>query len=311
MKRSKLALIIVFLALLAAVIWLLAKRSDRETLRPVFGADSTAFHRIEIANADASITFMKQEGIWRIVNPIKWDVEKNRFGQFLGDVILADFSTESVATGKEALEKYGLTRDKALRIKAFDSRDKLLREVWFGDPGNPLDYFCYPGETEVHQIGNKVVSLYGPELGSWRSPYALSLEPDQVLSIQVDHSGTGYEITRAGELWKYQDNQESFDVPAGNLALSIILNDLSGIGAPSLTGKDELPSPNSEPTADCAAVIKLRDNSEISLSLHSWKGSQLLKIDRYPDSYFLVDQSIASHLTAPAKLFRATALPSP
>lgn len=310
MTRSKPALLIVFLALLAAVIWLLAKRSGRETFRPVFSADSTAFHRIEIANADTSITFMNQEGIWRIVSPIKWDVEKNRFRQFMREVILAEFSTESVATGQEALKKYDLTKDKALRIKAYDSRDKLLREVWFGDPGNPLDYFCYPSETEVYQAGTKVVTLYGPELEPWRSPYALSLQPDQLLSIKVDLSGSGYELTRAGELWHYRDKQENFDIPAGNLTLAIILNDLSGLGAPSLPGTDELPPPNSEPTADCAAVIKLQGNSDVSISFHSWKGSQLLKIDRYPDSYFLVDQGIVTHFAVPPKLFM-TAAPEP
>ncbi len=306
MKKSKLVLLIVFLLLLAAVIVLRLTRSDQESSKAIFSADSTAVAGIEIASPDTSIAFTLQDGRWRITRPVSWDVEEGHFRLFLQDVILESYSTEPIASGKEALEQYRLTKDKALRIKAFDARDKLLREVWFGDPGNPFDYFCFAGATEVYQVRSKVVSFYGPKLESWRSPYALSLFPDQLFTIKVKHPQNSYELTRDGNIWHYRDKLEDFNIPPGNLVMGKLLNALSHLGSNTMLSGETLPPAASVPAPECEVELLLNDNTKVRISFHPWENKNfLLKIDRYPDSYFVVLFDTVFRFTRNAALFRA------
>ncbi|MCB5246997.1 MAG: DUF4340 domain-containing protein [Candidatus Cloacimonetes bacterium] len=305
MPRNKLILLIVFLALLAVAIWLLATRSDRESTKAIFSADSTAVTSIEIASPDTSISFVQADGRWRISRPVEWDVDEGHFQLFWRDVIRARYSTEPIASGNEALEQYRLTKDKALRIKAFDARDKLLREVWFGDPGNPFDYFRFQGSNEVFQIRSKVVSFYGPKLESWRSPYVLSLFSDQMLFIKVKHSKNSYELTRDGQIWHYRDQREEFDIPSGNLVMGKILNALARLGSNTMLSGDTLPPEGSVPAPVCEVEVMLRDNSTLNISFHPWEENYLMKTDRYPDSYFVMLFDTVFRFTRHASLFRA------
>ncbi len=305
MKKSKLILLIVFLVLLAVVVYLLLTRTDKETFRPIFTADSTAVARIEIADPDTSITFVQKDQLWRISQPVNWDVEEGHFQLFLREVIHEQYSTEPVASGKDALKQYRLTKDKALRIKVFGARDKLLREVWFGDPGNPYDYFCFKGGTDVYQIRRKVVSFYGPTLESWRSPYALSLFSDEMLSIKVKHSKNSYELTRDGEIWHYQDKLEDFDIPPRNLVMGKLLNALSHLGSNTMLSGDTLPPEGSVPAPECEVEVLLKDSSKVMISFHPWEDNYLMKIDRYPDSYFIMLFDTVFRFTRHALLFRA------
>lgn len=305
MKRSKLILLIVFLVLLAAVVYLLRTGTDKETFKPIFTADSTAVSRIEIANRDTSITFVRKDSRWKITQPIKWDVEENHFSVFLAEVIHKQYSPEPVASGKDALATYALTPEKALRIKVFDTKDKLLREVWFGDLGNPFDYFCYKGGTDVYQIRSKVVSLYGPNLDSWRTSYALSIFSDEMLSIKVKHSKNSYELTRDGATWHYQDKLEDFDIPPRNLVMGKILNALSMLGSNTMLSGNTLPPEGSVPAPECEVEVMLKDNSKEKISFHPWEDKYLMKIDRYPDSYFVMLFDTVFRFTRYASLFRA------
>jgi hypothetical protein len=305
-KRSKIYLLAVFLLLLAVVAALLFTRRDRESSKAIFSADSTAVAAIEIASPDTSIAFKRENGSWRITRPVNWGIEEGHFQLFMRDVILKQYSTEPLAAGKEALQQYRLTKDKALRIKAFDARNKLLREVWFSDLGNPFDYFCFAGDNEVFQIRSKVNSFYGPKLESWRSPYALSLFSDQLLSIRVKHPQNSYELTRDGNIWHFKDKLEDFDVPPGNLVMGKLLNALSHLGSNTMLSGDTLPPASAVPAPECEVELMLSDNSRVKISFHAWEdGNYLLKIDRYPDSYFVVLFDTVFRFTRNAALFRA------
>ncbi|HNU54759.1 MAG TPA: DUF4340 domain-containing protein [Candidatus Syntrophosphaera sp.] len=306
MKKNKLVLLAVFLLMLASVVILVLTRRDRESNRAIFSADSTVVAAIEIASPDTSISFALENGRWRITKPVAWDVEEGHFQLFMRDVILKQYSTEPIASGKEALKQYRLTKDNALRIKAFDARNKLLREVWFGDLGNPFDYFCFAGGTNVFQIRSKVNSFYGPKLESWRSPYALSLFPDQLLTINVKHQKNSYELTRNGDIWHYSDKIEDFDIPPGNLVMGKLLNALSHLGSHTMLSGETLPPASSVPAPECEVDLMLNDNSRVKLSFHAWENKNyLLKIDRYPDSYFVVLFDTVFRFTRHAALFRA------
>ncbi len=306
MKKSKLVLLIVFLLLLAVAVWLLLTSSKEEKTRPIFTADSTAVHRIEIASPDASISFEKQDGGWRIIQPVDWAVDEGHFQLFLREVIQERYSTESIASGPKALEQYHLTKDKALRIKAFDARNKLLREAWFGDPGNFFDYFRFAGDSEVYQIKRKVNSFYGPKLESWRSPYLFGIFPDQMLSIRVRHTKNSYELTRDGNIWHYKDRLEDFEVPPGNEVMGRLLNAMSSLRSNTMLSGNTLPPEGSVPEPECEVEVMLTDNSTLSFSFHPWEDdTYLLKIDRHPNSYFVVIYDTVQRFIRHAGLFRA------
>ena len=306
MKRSKIYLLAVFLLLLAVVAALLFTRRDRESSKAIFSADSTAVAAIEIASPDTSIAFKRENGSWRITRPVNWGIEEGHFQLFMRDVILKQYSTEPLAAGKEALQQYRLTKDKALRIKAFDARNKLLREAWFGDPGNFFDYFRFAGDSEVYQIKRKVNSFYGPKLESWRSPYLFGIFPDQMLSIRVRHTKNSYELTRDGNIWHYKDRLEDFEVPPGNEVMGRLLNAMSSLRSNTMLSGNTLPPEGSVPEPECEVEVMLTDNSTLSFSFHPWEDdTYLLKIDRHPNSYFVVIYDTVQRFIRHAGLFRA------
>jgi hypothetical protein len=305
MKKGKLILLIVLAVLIALAIYLASTRKTKETIRPIFTVDSISVAGIEIADRDTSIAFSKASGRWRITQPINWDVEEGHFKLFLDEVIFEEYSVEPVAAGREAIEKYGLTEATALKIKAFDSKNKLIREVWFGDPGNPFDYFRFKGGSDVFQIRRKVCAFYGPKLESWRSPFALSLFPDQMLSIDVKHTKNTYKLSRNGIVWHYQDKQEDFDIPAGNETMGKILNSLTRLGSNSILTKEQAPAKLAAPV--CEVTVMLTGNTTEKITFHPWEDKYLMTIGRFPDMYFVMLFDSVFRFTRHAAMFRAVA----
>ena len=302
MKNNKIILLIVFLALLAVAIYLLSSRQKKETLKPIFPADSTSIAKIEIANPDTSITFSKINNHWTIIYPIKWDVDEDRFKMFWNEVLKEKYSTEPVASGKAALDQYELKDSTALKIKVYDSKNKLLKEVWFSDLGNPADYFCFKGDNNVYQIKRKVCLNYQPNLDSWRSPYALRIFPEQLYAIEVKHTKNSYQLTRNGNIWHYKDSKEDFDIPPGNVTMGKILNALSRLGSGTIMSLDKAPELGS---SACSVKLLLTDNSTILIEFYPGEKNYFMTIDLYPDLVFEVPFDTYFRFTRFAATFRA------
>ena len=305
MRRNKLVLILIFLALLAAAVYLLSTHKNKETLKPIFTADSTAVAGIEIKNKDGSVILGKVNGRWSVTKPISWSVQEDRMSLLFQQVILEKYSTLPIASGKQALKDYGFESDGVLRIKAFDAKGKLLREAWFSNPGNPFDYFRFAGSDKVYQIRQKVATVYTPGLDSWRSPFVLSLWWDQMLSIKVKHPKNSYELTRNGDVWRYKDKNEDFDIPAGNLTMGKILNSLSQLGSYSfLSGADRPPVDSlGEPVLE--VTILQTDKQTRKIAFYAYKDKYLMIADNHPEYDFEVLFDTVFRFTRHAPLFRA------
>ncbi len=305
MKKDKIVLLVVLLLLLALVIYFKFAKNTRETLKAIFSADSTAVAKIEIADRDTSVTFEKQQARWMITKPVKWNVKDDHFDAFLNEVIFRNYSPKPVASGKEILKEYRLTQEEALRVKVYNAKGKLLKEVWFGDPGNPYDYFCFKGGSNVYQIRSKVLQFYRPHFDSWRSPNVVSVNWDELRSIKVRHEKGNYELTRDSGIWHYKDQREDFEIPPGNQAMGKILNTLANMGAHTRLGEDELPSQGELGKTVCEVNLALVDKSHIKISFYPWDQYYLMHTDLHPDSYFVMVADTLLRFTRDASLFSA------
>jgi len=306
MPRNKVALLIVFLLLLAAAAYLRFFRQQKETLKPIFTADSLAVGRIEIADSRDTLTLAKVLGHWQIASPTQWGVEEGRLQMFFKEVVLERYATTPLGTGKTALEQYQLLKpEQVLRIKVFSPQNKLLREVWFSNPGNPFDYFRFAGDGQVYQIRRKVARFYGPQFESWRSPHVLRLFSEQMLSIKVRHSKNSYTLTRNGEIWHYQDKLEDFDIPAGNQTMGKLLNILANLGSYAILSEEEKPDPQTLPEPACEAVILKTDRDSLQIKFYPYGEHYLMTVSTHPDMYFVVIFDTVFRFTRHALLFRA------
>ena len=302
MKKNKIILLIIFLALLVLAIYLLTSQQKKETLKPIFPADSTNIVKIEIANPGTSITFLKINNRWQITYPIKWDVDEDHFKMFWTEVLREKYSTEPIASGKAALNQYGLKDSTALKIKIYDSKNKLLEEVWFSDLGNPADYFCFKGDNNIYQIKRKVCLNYQPKLDSWRSSYALRIFPEQLYAIEVKHTKNSYQLTRNGNVWHYKDSKEDFDIPPGNVTMGKILNALARLGSGTMFPRGNIDLTDSPV---CKVKLLLTDNSTIQIEFYPGEKNYFMTIDLYPDLVFEVPFDTYFRFTRFAATFRA------
>ncbi|MCB5245704.1 MAG: DUF4340 domain-containing protein [Candidatus Cloacimonadaceae bacterium] len=302
MKKNKIILIIVFLALLIVAIYLLTTRQEKETLKPIFPADSTSIVRIEIADPDTSIIITKINNQWQITYPIKWEVNEDHFKMFWTEVLREQYSIEPIASGKAALNQYSLTDTTALKIKVYDNKNKLIKEVWFSDLNNPADYFCFKGDNNVYQIKRKVCLNYPPKLDLWRSSYALRIFPEQLLAIEVKYTKNSYKLTRKGNIWHYKDSKEDFDIPPGNVTMGKILNALASLGSGTIFTRDNAPKLE---TPACSVKLILTDNSTIQIEMYPGEKNYFMTIDRYPDLVFEVPFDTYFRFTRFAATFRA------
>ncbi|MGC9361990.1 MAG: DUF4340 domain-containing protein [Candidatus Syntrophosphaera sp.] len=306
MKRKRFLPFVIFAVLLALAGYLLLTRGRQETLRPVFTADSLAIARIELSDAENSITFSRSEGYWSISEPIEWGVEQGHFSILFQDVLLETYATTPIASGEQAIEDYGLGKDKALRIKAYDTRERPIGEVLFANPGSPTDYFRYAGDKNIYQIRQKVARRFTPDLESWRSPHALSLHGDQMLFISVTHPNNSYTLTRRENIWHFQDKNEDFDIPPGNQAMGKILNILARLGAYTVLSGDEMPDESSLGDSVCDVSIARTDGSSVDLSFFKYgEDKYLMSVDTHPDMYFVVIFDTVFRFTRHAAVFRA------
>ena len=301
--RGKILLVVTFAALLLLAAYLLLFHSKKETLRPIFTADSTAVARVELRKGDQSLTLERQDALWLITKPTRWNAEESRMQRFLREVVFERYATTPIAEGAQALSAYGLSSHLALKIRVYGTKGRLLREAWFANPGNPFDYFRYPDQNKVFQIRQKVAGIYNPDFESWRSPHVLKLYSEQLLSIKVRHANNSYILTRKGSLWHYKDGSEDFEIPAGNETMGKLLNILTQLGSYAQITPDEAPPVDSLPA--CTVTVALKDGQTRQIDFFPYGKNYLMRVDTHPGLFFVTLFDTVFRFTRHASLFRA------
>ncbi len=305
MKRGKIVLLLILIALAVLAAWLLLSKKRQETIKPVFTADSTMVSRIEIADAKLKMVLAKVNDHWSIIEPIKWEVEKDHFRGFFHDVILQTYGATPLSRGKEALNQYRLEGSTAVKVKVFDTKGKLIREAWYSDLNNSMDYFRFAGDDRVYQTRQKSKSLYRPDMDKWRSPYVLSLSTEQMRSIKVTHPKNSYELTSRDSFWHFRDKNEEFDIPAGNVTTGKIFNIIARLGSYSVLSGKDLPTKASLSATLCEVTIQTKRNKTYDLKFYRYKEQYLMIDASHPELNFIVPFDTVFRFTRHAALFRA------
>jgi len=126
------------------------------------------------------------------------------------------------------LDKYRLTPDKAVTLKIYDKRNRLLDEVYFGRSLNSS--FCYArrkGENAIYQLKDNIYDFVVPSIYLWRSHIIAKVDLNDLAEVDVKYISNSYKLFPKGQKWYYQDAREYFELQPTNLATTKIFNALT------------------------------------------------------------------------------------
>lgn len=285
MKHRNLILLAVLLALVGAF-FLLRDRQPTEKQLRVFDADSTQVGSFEISTVTDTVVVTKIGNGWMLTYPEKWAVEEQRLRYFFEQVLPATYSGMPMGEGANAVNIYDLSADKALQIKVYSKEGRVLKHAYFGNTGNPFDYFRFEGENKVYQVKQQIVGRIQPELPNWRSPHVVALSPERLERISVKHIRNSYVLTRQFNAWYYRDSREEFRIPDYNVTMGKILNILGNLQAYNTIGSSA--EQVKTYSNDCEVDITLTDGSQKRLDFLRDGEKVYLMVDRDPATLFVV-----------------------
>ncbi|MDP2172178.1 MAG: DUF4340 domain-containing protein [Candidatus Cloacimonadaceae bacterium] len=303
MKKRNLLLLIV-LAVLIGAFFLLRRQSPTERNYRIFDADSLKIASIEIRDSEDAITMKLIDGKWRITDPIKWDVNTDPLNNFWNTVLNATYSRTEMSEDPDAVSRYKLEADNALQVKVLDTRGKLVAHVYFGNIGNPYDYFRFQGSGKIYQVRQNISLMFNAQLKTWRSPSLLSIAFDKLDKIEIKHPKNSYVLTRKGEDWHFKDKLEEFKIPAYNAAMGKILNVLERLDAYTYHDKDTdrfkalLENPEGDVT------LTLTDKSTRRLTFIKSGEEYLMMLDGDESIYYVMSFDTIHRFIRNAAIFR-------
>lgn len=306
MKHRNLILLVVLLLLLAAF-FLLRNRQPNEKEYRVFEADSTRIGSFEVLTAADTVMVSKVGNSWMLTYPVKWAVDQQRLKYFFDKVIPATYSGMPMSEGKNAVAIYDLTPEKALQIRVRSTDGKMLSHCYFGNTGNPFDYFRYDGEDKVYQVKQQIVGRLQPEISNWRSPDVLAISPERLEKISIKHSRNSYELSRALNAWYYKDKANEFKIPDYNAAMGKILNALASFQ--SYTMVSGSPDQVAGYEKACEVDITLTDGSKRRIDFLKDGEMIYVMLDNDPASLFVVVMDMLHRFTRHAAVFNIQLYP--
>ncbi|HRY83070.1 MAG TPA: DUF4340 domain-containing protein [Candidatus Cloacimonadota bacterium] len=282
------------LLLLVGIFFLLKNRDSTEKLSRVFNADSTAIARIELIDPADTLVIAKTGSDWRLEVPVNWEANPQTVERLFNNVINAEYSKTVMTTSKDAASRYKLVPGTALQIKTFDSKGKLRDHVYFGNIGNPYDYFRYEGSSEIYQLKKLISNTFNSSLEQWRSPVVIRVSESEIGSIEVKYSQGSHVLTHKDKDWWFKDAANDFKIPLENRAIIRTVNILNKLDtfvfyddpAPELLAVFKQPM--------ATVLIKLKDGKSRKLVFAETANKEyLLLMDDNPKTlYGLVKDSV-------------------
>lgn len=303
MKKRNLIMLLV-LVLLVGAFFLLRRQNPTERSYRVFDADSLKIASIEIKNAKNAVTMKLVDGKWRLTDPVEWDVAMDRLDTFWQKVLNARYSRTAMSEDASSIERYGLDAERALQVRVHNDKGKLVSHVYFGNIGNPYDYFRFEGSNKVYQVRQIILGAFDTELSTWRSPSLVSISYDKLDMIEVTHPKNSYVLTRKGEDWHFKDKLEDFKIPAYNVTMGKILSILERVDAYTFYDKDtERFKPMLEkPEAD--VKLTLTDKSTRRLTFIKSGEEYLMMLDGDESIFFVMPYDVIHRFVRHAAMFR-------
>ncbi|MCF7919152.1 MAG: DUF4340 domain-containing protein [Candidatus Cloacimonetes bacterium] len=229
-KKNRIYLIIL---IVLAVIFVLTKLDTKKEKRfNFFAADSNSVARIEITLEADTLYLAKEGSDWKIVYPVKWDMQVGKMDKIFDTVLTAETSTLPISENEASLVKYSLTDSLATHLKTFDAKGNVLDDVLLGKSSS---YSNTPvrkiGSNQVYRLESNIAYILKPVLGSWRKREIIEIDPEQITKIMVVSDDNNYALEMADSLWVYSDEKESFNVDNDNSTLTGIINSFKRFAA--------------------------------------------------------------------------------
>ncbi len=304
MKRRILIFGIILLALIAAYL-VLSRNSNKDNKQRVFSADSLDIGKIVVMDISDTLQLQQTDSGWRLTDPVDWEANIDHMKNFFKFVINAKYPKTEMTTSEDAIERYGLTPDKALQVVTYDKKGRKKDHVYFNNFGNNWDYFRYEGDSKIYQIYDSVSMTYRPVLANWRSPVLVRVWEDELKSIEVTYPQNSYTLVHEPKRWVYRDKNVAFEIPAENRPLLRILNLLINLDTMSFFDGDNsrlMPAFNSP-----LAVVKLNktDDTVTKLSFAFTEETRhIMMIDDKSDPLYGVVNDSILRFTINADYFR-------
>ena len=282
------------LVLLVAVFYVLKNRDATEKLSPVFSADSTAIAKIEIIDPADTLILVRVEDKWKLDYPVQWEANPETVERLFANVLSAEFAKTVMTTSPDAIQRYNLEPKTALQIKTYTQKGKLSDHVYFGNIGNPYDYFRYEGSSDIYQMKSLVTNTFNAAVDRWRSPVVIRIPESEISSIEVKLRDGSHVLTHKGKDWFFKDAAHDFKIPMENRAILRTVNILNKLDT--FVFYDDPPAELSSAfqTPMATVVVKLNSGKSRKLVFAETENKEyLLMLDDNPKTLFaLVKDSV-------------------
>lgn len=302
MKKHRNLILFIVLILLIGLVFFLRNREPKEKILRVMDADSTSVYKIEVFNAADTVIVIKKEDQWFLDYPDQFKANPDVLSYFFETVLRSTYSNMPMSEKADALERYGLNKEKALNIKLYGKNGKSLASCQFGNPGSAYDYFRFENDNRIFQVKETIYSRLQPSIETWRSPSIIGFQWDQMSTIDVKHTKNSYTLTRMGMKWEYTDKREHFEIPEYNQTMSKILNSLQSLEAWVYKKPSEIDTNLLNLNADI--LITLNDQKTHTIKFYAYQEEYLMTVDNDTTRYYVVIFDQVQRFTRHAEVFK-------
>ena len=204
----------IILILLAYLIFGTGKNRMRYEIPQLNPIPSGEIDKIEITQTSKTITLTGKGKTWSI-QPQGFRADATKVEKMLESI--ENLALSELATEKQDYQRYDLTEDKKINVKAYKG-DKLLREFDIGKiPSTYRHTFVHiKDDTRVYYARESFRSNFAYEIKDLRDKVVMEFDRNEITGLKIEQEDTTYEFTKkmiavepAPEMKKEQTEEET------------------------------------------------------------------------------------------------------
>ncbi len=305
MKRNHLILLIILLVLIALYFILRVRQPLEKEIR-FFKADSLTLAKIELRSVEDTIIVQKQNGLWRLTEPVKWEVNEDNLKTFFKDVLPIRTSSTPMSEDEKLQELYQVDEKEGIAVLLYDKANRLLDHAYIGVGDTAFDYGRHKNDKKIYQFKKNILNNIRPDIFQWRSPNITNLKAEQIDSINVVYRKNTYTLILKGRDVFYRDRKENFKISYYNRAHQKILNVLEKLMTYQFIDRDVDEHLKLLAKPDCSVTIYLKDKRIKTLTMvHKGEEGVVMIVDNNPETLYMMVFDFLNRFTRSAESFKA------
>ncbi len=193
-----------------------------------FQADSAKIASIEISNIKDTLRLSKQNDMWKIVYPLKSDINEYQIGNIFSKVLNIKTSNLPISESENSFNTYKVTSSQGTLIKFSDKNGKVLDEAIIGKSSSSKSAPARrPNENKIFKLEDNINYFVTTDTDDWREKIILEIEDHNISKISVINNISAYELTPSDSVWNYADGKSNLIVSLNNSTLKDILSKLT------------------------------------------------------------------------------------